>query len=73
MISALKEINEKLLIANKNNKEELQKQSLIHNILQEENCFFKMDIETAYQILRDLKIPEDKIKSVYIDIMSNYN
>ena len=29
-----------------------------------------MNIEYAYAILRDLKIPEDKIKEVYFELIS---
>ena len=65
MFNKLKQINELLIEKNKNNKEELKKQKLIQGILSNINCFYNMDIETAYSILRDLEIPEYELKNVY--------
>ena len=39
---------------------EKRKYSFILGILEDENCFLKMPVEQAYQILKDLKIPTDK-------------
>lgn len=69
MIEKLKCINEKLIKLNKNNDEELKKQLLIKKILEEKDCFLKISIEAAYSILRDLKIPEEDLKKVYIELI----
>ena len=69
MIEKLKSINEKLINLNKNNDEELKKQLLLKKILEEKDCFLKINIEHAYSILRDLKIPEEDLKKVYIELI----
>ena len=46
------------------------KYELIKKILNEKDCFLKMNIEYAYAILRDLKIPEDQIRNVYLELIS---
>lgn len=70
MIEELKNINEKYIEEYKENPHELKKYELIKKILNEKDCFLKMNIEYAYAILRDLKIPEDKIKEVYFELIS---
>lgn len=70
MIEELKNINEKYIEEYKENPKELKKYELIKKILNEKDCFSKMNIEYAYAILRDLNIPEDKIKEVYLELIS---
>lgn len=70
MIEKLKIINEKYIEEYKENPHELKKYELIKKILNVKDCFLKMNIEYAYAILRDLKIPEDKIKEVYFELIS---
>ncbi len=69
MIEKLRDINEKLISLNKNNEKELKKQILIKKILKEKDCFLKMSIENAYSILRDLKISEENLKKVYLELV----
>ncbi len=69
MIEKLRDINEKLISLNKNNEKELKKQILIKKILKENDCFLKMSIENAYSILRDLKISEENLKKVYLELV----
>ena len=69
MIDKLKMINERLIDANKDNPQELQKFLLIKEILNQENCFLNMSIEYAYSILRDLQIPEENLKEVYLELI----
>lgn len=69
MIKELIKINEKLIEINKNNPKELKKHLLIKEILKDDNCFLKMDIEYAYSILRDLKFPEEDLKKVYLKLI----
>lgn len=69
MIEKLKSINEKLIKLNKNNDEELKKQLLIKKILEEKDCFLKISIEDAYSILRDLKISEEDLKKIYMELI----
>lgn len=65
MIEKLKELNNKIILENQDNVKELEKQQIISKILNKENSFNNMNIEYAYSILRDLKIPEEQIKNVY--------
>ncbi len=69
MIEDLKNINEKYIEKYKENPKELKKYEIIKKILNEKDCFLKMNIEYAYAILRDLNIPEDKIKEVYLQLI----
>lgn len=70
MIEVLKAINTRLIVGHIDNPEELKKQELIKKILSEKDCFLKMDIETAYQILEDLKIPQDKMRNIYLELLN---
>mgnify|MGYP004550313749 FL=1 len=69
MIEKLRNINEKLIKLNKNNKDEYEKQVLISKLLKENDCFLKIDVEYAYAILRDLGIDEKDLKRVYYELI----
>lgn len=69
MITKLQEINKRLITLSRNDAKMLEKQLLIQKILAEENCFLKMDVETAYAILRDLQIPEEELKAIYLQLI----
>lgn len=69
MIDKLKDINKQLILLNKDNKKELDKQLIIKKILEEKDCFLKMSIENAYGILRDLKIDEMDLRKVYMELI----
>ncbi len=70
MIKKLREINNKLILKYKlaNNNEQLLKQRVINKLLQNDNCFFEMPIETAYMILADLGIEKNNLKNTYLDL-----
>ena len=69
MIDVLKVRVDKLIEENKDSKEKLEKYKLIKEILNKDDCFLNMNIEYAYAILRDLGVPEEKIKSVYLELI----
>lgn len=69
MLDKLKEINNRLIKIYQNNSQKLEKQLIIQKILQEEDCFFKMDVELAYSILRDLQIPDEELKKIYLTLI----
>ena len=71
MIDTLKQINTKLIDSNKDNPQELKKYLLIKQILDKDDCFFDMNIEYAYSILRDLQISEDNLKEVYMQLIDS--
>ncbi len=70
---------EKLVNVNNNiinqTKDEQQKKKhlLIKKILEDKQCFFKMDIETSYALLRELNVPEESIKKVYSILIDSSN
>lgn len=65
MLEKLREINNKLLELNPTSK----KQQLIKKLLQNKDCFLKINIKDAYSILDDLKIPNEKKKEVYLELI----
>lgn len=69
MIEQLLSITDKLIEINKDNENEYKKYLLIKKILTTKNSFLNMDVEYAYSILRDLQIPEDNLKSVYMQLI----
>lgn len=73
MIDKLKELNEKLINSNSENETDLQKQLLIQKLLKDKDCFLKMDIETAFSLLSDLKIPKEDLKRVYSELIDAKN
>ena len=72
MINKLRELNMKLIEVNMG-KEEEKKYQVIKKILSDDKCFFKMEIEYAYSILRDLGIPEEELKNYYSELIDIKN
>ena len=72
MINKLREINNKLLNIHDINSDKYKKQLQIKNILVDDGCFYRIKIETAYSILRDLGIAESDLKSVYKQLIKPY-
>ena len=68
MIEKLREINDRI-IDQTNNEEVKKKQLLIKKILKEDDCFLKMNIETSYALLRELMIPEEQLKDIYMRLI----
>ncbi len=73
MIDKLKELNLKLINDYQNDETRLKSQLLIQKMLENQHCFFEMDIETAYSILRDLTIPDEYIKEIYKSLIDIKN
>ncbi len=69
MLEKLKKINNLIIDNNHDNEKILTKHLIIKEILEDKNCFLKMDIEYAYSILRDLQIKEEDLKSVYCELI----
>lgn len=72
MIDKLRKINAKLLEKNLHN-DEKEKYLIIERILKNDKCFFQMNIEMAFAILRDLEISEDDLPKVYEDLIDIKN
>lgn len=69
MIKKLRNTCQSLL--NSSKKENKKKYELILKILKDDYCFSKMNIEDAYNILEDLKVPKEDIEKTYIFLVSN--
>ncbi len=69
MLEKLKEINVKI-IEQCSDDEEKSKQLLIQKILDEDNCFMKMNVDVAYALLRELNIDESMLKETYLELIN---
>ena len=69
MIDKLLIVTDKCIELNKDNEAELTKYKLIKKILNKKDCFKNMSIDYAYSILRDLHIPENELKNVYLKLI----
>ena len=56
MIEFLVNINQELIKKYEENPEKEQRQLIISNFLKQKNCFFKISIDDAFNILKDLEI-----------------
>lgn len=74
MIEQLRMIATRLMQEKKDSPEEVKKYQLIEEMLKNNQCFFELDIETSYAILRDLGFKEDDLEKVYSLLIdpSNY-
>lgn len=72
MIETLKQKNkniiDKLVFSNK--QEELKKHLLISSMLEDEQCFFKLDINTSLSILSNLGFNNEERLNVYKQLTS---
>lgn len=73
MIKKLRDLNSKLISYYNNDKVNLKRQLLIQKLLHDDKCFFKIKIETAYAILKDLNIPNNDIEHVYLELIDIKN
>lgn len=73
MIKKLRSLNKSLINKYQNDLELLKKQLLIEKILKDDECFFRIKMETAYSILNDLDIPSNEIDSVYMELIDKKN
>lgn len=72
MLEKLRLINDKFLEIRTDENDKVKHQ-LIKKILNDDKCFFKMGIEQAYAILRDLDFSEDELKGVYSELIDYKN
>ena len=73
VIRELRERNNKLLEENKNNSSIYEKQLLIKKVLNEDKCFFKINIDDAYMILHELGYEEKDFKNIYEQLLDSKN
>ena len=72
MLEKLRLINNKFLEI-KTDENELKKQQLIKKVLNDDKCFFKMNVEQAYAILRDLDFSKEELKEIYSELIDYKN
>lgn len=72
MLEKLRLINNKFLEI-KTDENELKKHQLIKKVLNDDKCFFKMSVEQAYAILRDLDFSEEELKGIYSELIDYKN
>ena len=72
MLEKLRLINNKFLEI-KTDENELKKHQLIKKILNDDKCFFKMSVEQAYAILRDLDFSKEELKEIYSELIDYKN
>lgn len=70
MIDKLKEINDKFIDIYDNNPRKLKKYQIIKELLNKEDLFLNIDVDYAYSILRDLQIPENELKNIYVKLIN---
>ena len=68
MLETLRILNKKFI-----EKSGMEKYSVIDRILADDKGFFKMSVEEAYAILRDLGIEEESIRKVYLELIDTKN
>lgn len=73
MIEQLRMITLKLIQNKRDEEKEVAKYNAILKILDNDQCFFQMDIETSYSILRDLGFKEEDLKEVYSLLIDYHN
>lgn len=72
MLEKLRLINDKFLEIRTDENDKVKHQ-LIKKILNDDKCFFKMGIEQAYAILRDLDFSEEELKGIYSELIDYKN
>lgn len=72
MLEKLRLINNKFLEF-QTDENELKKHQLIKKVLNDDKCFFKMSVEQAYAILRDLDFSEEELKGIYSELIDYKN
>lgn len=50
-----------------------EKYSLINDILENDDCFIEMSIETGISILVDLNYPIEEAKKIYLNLIKKSN
>ena len=68
MIESLRNLNKQLINKYGDNSKKLERQLMIANFLKHDDCFFRISIEDAYKILKDLEIENDE--ETYIELVS---
>lgn len=69
-LNELRIINDSNILYLKKINKSYERNEIIKNILDDDACFFKMNKDDAYMILREIGILDDKIETVYKKLIS---
>lgn len=70
-LSELRLINDSNILYLKKINRSYKRNEIIKNILNDETCFFKMNKNDAYMILKDIGILDDQINDIYQKLISS--
>lgn len=70
ILEKLRQLNENKIVLNEDDKKELKRQKEIQKMLEDDKCFFKMNIEQSYNVLRDLGIEEGALRAIYLELIN---
>lgn len=70
-LSELRLINDSNILYLKKINRSYKRNEIIKNILNDETCFFKMNKNDAYMILKDIGILDDQINNIYRKLISS--
>ena len=71
MLKFLRDINIKLMNKYEDDPKKLERQLMISNFLRYDDCFFRISVEDAFKILKDLDIMN--YEETYINLVSFNN
>ena len=71
MLKFLRDINIKLINKYEDDPKKLERQLMISNFLRYDDCFFRISVEDAFKILKDLDIMN--YEETYINLVSFNN
>ena len=73
MLQKVREVTNRLLLSESISAEKKIRLELIKNILKDDQCFFKIDVDTAYKIIRDLGFSHEETIGIYKELISSKN
>ena len=69
-LNELRLINDSTILYLKTIKRSCKRNEIIKNILDDESCFFKMNKDDAYIVLKDIGVSEEQLDSTYQNLIS---
>lgn len=70
LIDELKVMNYSIIDCLKNKGASVRRNEIIKEILKDETCFFRINKDQAFVILKDLKVSDDKLEDTYQELTS---
>lgn len=70
LIDELKVMNYSIIDCLKNKGASVRRNEIIKEILKDETCFFRINKDQAFVILKNLKVSDDKLEDTYLELTS---